>query len=77
MPDKIEFPPRIVYCPLSPQNVITLHAQRSQVHPLIWNVNAELIFRPQTRYDGLDSIRNSEVDAVLLNEESLRPHTII
>ena len=64
-------------CVLSPKRTPSLHAQRSQVHPLIWNVHAELIFRTQTRYDGLDSIRNREIDAVLLNEECLGPYSSV
>jgi hypothetical protein len=60
-----------------PKRTPSLHAQRSQVHPLIWNVHAELIFRTQTRYDGLDSIRNREIDAVLLNEECLGPYSSV
>ncbi len=47
------------------------HAQRSQVHSLIRNVHAELIFRAKTRHDGLDSVRDGQIDAVLIDEESL------
>ena len=60
-----------LYCSSPPHIAISSHAQRSQVHSLIRNVHAELIFRAKTRHDGLDGVRDGQIDAVLFDEESL------
>ena len=68
-PDDRNKPPYIV--PRPHRSPSSSHAQRSQVHSLIRNVHAELIFRAKTRHDGLDGVRDGQIDAVLSDEESL------